>query len=95
MALSKKVNIQPLGENVLVKLSTKEQKTSSGLYLPESVSGEREQQGVVISIGSNKDIPVKKGQRVIFKRYGSSEEIQVNDEAHILVNYKDILAVIE
>ena len=48
-----------------------------------------------MALGTSKDIAVKKGERVIFKRYGSSEEIEVAGEPYILVNHKDILAVIE
>jgi chaperonin GroES len=89
-----KLRIQPLGENVLIRIESKKEKTASGLYLPESVSGEREQQGVVVALGSEKAIAVKKGDTVIFKRYGTSEELKVADVDHILINYKDILAVV-
>lgn len=90
----KKIRLQPLGENVLVQLGVKEAKTASGLYLPESSSGEREQQGTVVAIGSSKDIQVKKGDTVIFKRYGTSEELKLNGAEYLLLNYKDVLAVV-
>lgn len=89
-----KIRIQPLGENVLVKLELQEKKTASGLFLPETASGDREQQGTVVSVGSAKDIPVKKGDTVIFKRYGASEELKINGMNHMLLNYKDILATV-
>lgn len=92
--MTKKLCIQPLGENVLIKLESKEIKTASGLYLPENASGERGQQGTVVAIGSAEDIPVKKGDVVIFKRYGTGEELQVSDSEHVLLNYKDILATV-
>lgn len=90
-----KVRIQPLGENVLVKIEAKESKTESGLYLPESASGERGQQGTVVAIGSHKDIAVKKGDTVIFKRYGSSEDVKIADEEYVILNFKDVLAIVE
>ncbi|MFA9261920.1 MAG: co-chaperone GroES [Undibacterium sp.] len=89
-----KVRIQPLGENVLVKIAAKESKTKSGLYLPESTNGERGQQGVVVATGDHEEITVKKGDTVIFKRYGSSEEVKIADEEHVLLSYKDILAIV-
>jgi chaperonin GroES len=89
-----KLQIQPLGENVLIRIGAKETKTASGLYLPENASGEREQQGTVVAVGSEKAIQVKKGDTVIFKRYGTSEELKVADVDHILLNYKDILAIV-
>lgn len=90
-----KVRIQPLGENVLVKIEAKESKTQSGLYLPENASGERGQQGVVVAVGTHKDIAVKKGDTVIFKRYGSAEEVKIGSEEHVVLNYKDILAIVQ
>lgn len=89
-----KVNIRPLGENVLIQPMKPEKKTSTGIYLPENASEERRQEGKVIALGSSKEISVKKGEIVIFKRYGSSEEIEVAGEPYMLVNCKDILAVI-
>jgi chaperonin GroES len=90
-----KINVRPLGENVLIQPTKPEKKTATGIYLPDNASEERRQEGKVIALGTSKDIAVKKGERVVFKRYGSSEEIDVAGEAYMLVNYKDILAVIE
>lgn len=90
-----KIAIRPLGENVLVQPMKPEKKTATGIYLPESATDERRQEGKVIALGTSKDITVKKGEKVIFKRYGSSEDIEVAGESYILVSYKDILAVIE
>lgn len=90
-----KVTIKPLGENVLIQPEKNEKKTATGIYLPESANEERKQQGKVMAVGASKDMTVKRGQRVIFKRYGSSEDIRVDGDDYILVNYKDVLAVIE
>ncbi len=90
-----KTTIRPLGENVLIQPMKPEKKTATGIYLPENATDERRQEGKVMALGTSKDIAVKKGERVIFKRYGSSEEIEVAGEPYILVNHKDILAVIE
>lgn len=90
-----KISIRPLGENVLIQPTKPEKKTATGIYLPESASEERRQEGKVVALGTSKDIAVKKGERVVFKRYGSSEEIDVAGEPYLLVNHKDILAVID
>lgn len=90
-----KLAIRPLGENVLVQPMKPEKKTATGIYLPENASEERRQEGKVMAVGTDKAISVKRGEKVIFKRYGSSEDIEVAGEPYILVNYKDILAVIE
>lgn len=90
-----KIAIRPLGENVLVIPEKPTTKTASGIYLPETKSEGGKQQGKVAAVGDSKDIVVKKGQSVIFKRYGSSEEVLLGETEYILVNTKDILAVIE
>lgn len=89
-----KTRVQPLGENVLIRLESKEKKTASGLYLPENAAGERGQQGTVVAIGSDKEIKVKKGDTVIFKRYGTSEELKIDGVDHVLLASKDVLAII-
>lgn len=90
-----KIAIRPLGENVLITPEKPARKTATGIYLPETTSEASKQQGKVVAVGESKEIKVKKGQQIIFKRYGSSEEVKIGDLEYILVNYKDILAVIE
>lgn len=90
------MSIKPLGERVLVKQSKKEEKTAGGIYLPDSAKEERKE-GEVIAVGNyldGRDLPVKKGDRVIYGGY-SSEEIEINGQKHLLVEFKDILAKIE
>lgn len=89
-----KMRVQPLGENVLIRLESKEKKTASGLYLPENAAGERGQRGTVVAVGSGKDIEVKKGDTVIFKRYGTSEELKIDNVEHVLLASKEVLAII-
>jgi len=88
------MRVQPLGENVLIRMESKEKKTASGLYLPENATGERGQQGTVVAIGSDKEIKVKKGDTVIFKRYGTSEELKIDGAEHVLLAAKDVLAIV-
>lgn len=90
----KKTNVKPLGENVLVFPEKPEQKTSAGIYLPETASQERPQQGKVIAVGDSDKIKVKKGQHVIFNRYGGTE-IKIDGEEYLVTSYKDILAIID
>ncbi len=89
-------NIKPLGERVLIKQLKKEDRTAGGIYIPESAKNEKKE-GEVIAIGSFKDgkeLPLKKGDKVIYGGY-SSEEIEINNEKHLFVDFKDILAKIE
>jgi len=89
----KKTNVQPLGENVLVHPEKPEQKTSAGIYLPDSASQERPQIGTVMGVGESEKIHVKAGQKVIFRRYGG-EEIKIDGEEYLITSYKDILAIV-
>ena len=91
----KKVNIKPLGENVLVSLEKPEKKTESGIFLPENATEDRSsKQGKVIAVGESEKITVKPGNRVIYTRYGGTE-VKVSGIEYTLVKTEDILAVIE
>ncbi len=85
------MEIKPIGERVLIKPVKKETKTKSGIILPES---EDKNQGEIIAMGlfpSGKRLPIKKGDIVIYKGY-SSEEIEVDGEKYIIVDFRDIIA---
>lgn len=86
--------ITPLGDNVLIKITAPETKTASGIFIPDSASNERSQQGKVIAIGDSKKIVVKKGQVVMFKKYGG-EEIKIDNVDHVIVKNEEIVAVVE
>ncbi|MBP6889455.1 MAG: co-chaperone GroES [Candidatus Moranbacteria bacterium] len=89
----KKPNIKPLGENVLILPEKLEQKTSAGIFLPDTAREERPQQGRVMAIGESEKIKVAVNQKVIFNRYGGTE-VKIGTEEYLLVASKDILAVI-
>ena len=90
--------IQPLGKRVLVKPLEKEEKTKGGLYIPETASeNNRSQEGEVMVLGvCKKDhaFKVKVGDRIFFKKY-SSEEFELEGQKYIIVEEKDILAIIK
>lgn len=96
-----KSNIKPLFDYVLVKPLEDEAKTPSGILLPESAK-EKPQVGQIMAIGSGtvtndgKVLPmvVKIGQKVMYKKWGGNE-IKVENEEWLLVEQKDILAVVE
>ena len=90
----KKINVKPLGENILVHPEKPEQKTAAGIYLPETVNQDRPQLGKIVAVGESDKIKVKTGQKVIFKRYGG-EEVKIDGEEYLITNYKDILAIID
>lgn len=90
----KKIGVQPLGENVLIHPEKPEQKTSAGIYLPDTASQERSQLGRVMAVGESDKIKLKAGQKVIFRRYGG-EEVKIEGEEYLITSYKDVLAVVQ
>ncbi len=99
-----KTSIKPLGDRVLIEplKDHKEGKTDFGIYLPETAEKERPEKGKVIAVGegktdeNGKKIPVrvKKGDTVIFTKYGPTE-IKVDGKEYLIAREEDILAVIE
>ena len=96
------MNIQPLSDYILIEPIKEEEKTKSGILLPETVDKERPEQGKVIAVGpgkrtsSDKIIPmnVKIRKKVLFTKYGPSE-IKVDEKEYLIAKQEDILAVME
>ncbi|MEM3074632.1 MAG: co-chaperone GroES [Candidatus Pacearchaeota archaeon] len=85
--------IIPLGERVLLKPVKGEEKTKSGIYLPKS---EDKKEGIVEEIGDlkNNQNLLKKGDRVMYSGY-SNEEIEIEGQKFLIVEFKDIIAKLE
>lgn len=96
-----KTNIKPLLDNVLVAPAEAEQKTASGIILPDSAK-EKPQMGKVIAVGpglftpKGEKIPmsVKVGQKIFYKKWGG-DEIKIDGEEWMIVKQGDILAIVE
>lgn len=95
------MNIKPLGDRVLVKVIEKEEKTKSGIVLPEQAK-EKPQEGEIIEVGSGKllddgtrvEPEVKVGDKVIYSKFAGNE-IEQDDETYLIMRQDDILAVID
>ncbi len=87
------MKIKPLGKNVLVKMKKQEQKTESGIVLPETASEDRPQIGEVKAIGESEKIKVKVGDDVIFAKY-SGTEVKIDKQEYLILKSEDILAVV-
>lgn len=96
-----KHKIQPLFDNVLIKPLEGEDKTPSGIVLPDTAK-EKPQIGKVMAVGpgtvDEKGKPVKMtvkaGQKVMYKKWGGNE-VKVGTEEWMIVEQKDILAIVE
>jgi len=87
------MKVTPLGERVLLKAMPAEEKTAGGLVIPATAQ-EKTNQGQVVMIGNSEDIKVKVGQQVIYDKYAGTQ-MKINGEDHLLINYSDILAIVE
>jgi chaperonin GroES len=94
--------IRPLGDRVLIESVPEEERTKSGILLPDTIEKERPEQGKVIAVGPGKfneegkpmPMSVKKGDIVLFTKYGPNE-IKVDGKEYLIAREDDILAVIE
>ncbi len=88
------MKIKPLGDRVLLKISEGEQKTSGGIYIPQTAQ-EKTQEGVVLAVGDDKEaINVKVKDRVMYDKYAGTT-VKVDGEEQLIVKASDILAIIE
>ncbi len=90
------MKVIPFGERVLLRIEkAKEERTKGGIYLPKS--DEEKKQGVIVSIGKDKDgkdLPLKIGETVLYAGY-SNEDIEIDGKKHVIVEFKDIIARLE
>ena len=102
MSESKKsMKIRPLADRVVLELLAEEQKTKSGIVLPDTIDKEKPEQAKVIAVGpgrfdEGKLVPmsVRKGDTVLFTKYGPNE-VKVDGKEYLIAEEKDILAVLE
>ncbi len=91
--------IKPLGDRVVVKQEPSEEKTQSGILLPDTAK-EKPQVGTVIAVGTGRvldngqrlPLEVKVGDKVIYAKYGGTE-VKIDSEELIILQERDILAV--
>jgi len=88
------MNIKPLKDKVAVKFVVEEEKTKSGIVLPDTAKGEKPQQGEVIAVGNDVEDAVKVGETVVFDKYAGNT-VSVDGTDYMIVKLDDILAVIE
>jgi len=90
--------LQPLADRVLVKPMEKEEKTKSGIYLPDTAK-EKPQEGEVLAVGPGKinedgkriEMDLKVGDTVIYAKYGGTE-VKIDEDELIILRESDILA---
>lgn len=89
------MKIKPLDDRVLLEPMPAEEKTSSGLIIPDTAK-EKPRVGLVIAVGTDEDLneKIKIGNKVLFAKYGG-DEIEIDNKEYRILQRSDILAVVE
>ena len=95
------MKLKPLGNRVILEAVSTEEKTKSGIIIPDTVDKEKPEQGKVLAVGPGKvlesgqrnQMDIKEGDTVLFSKY-SPTEIKIEGKDYLVVSDEDILAVI-
>jgi chaperonin GroES len=96
------MNLKPLDDRIVVRPNEAETQTASGLVIPDTAK-EKPQQGEVLAVGPGKrsetsgeviPVDIKVGDTVLYSKYGGTE-VAVNGEDLLVLNSRDVLAVVE
>lgn len=95
------MKLKPLFDRVVVEPITEEEKTKSGIVLPDTVDKSEPEQGKVIAVGPGRILAdgkraamtVKIGDKIVFKKYGP-DKVKVGDKEYLIISEEDILAII-
>lgn len=93
------MNIKPLADRVIIKALPMEEKTKSGIIMPDTAK-EKPQEGQVVAVGPGKiekgeriALEVKVGDRVIYSKYAGTE-VKYDGEEYLILKESDILAIV-
>lgn len=100
--MSSDFRIRPLADRVVVKPLEREEKTKSGIYLPDTAARERPMEGTILAVGKGRRdengelvaMNVKPGDKVVFAQYGGTE-YKIDDVEYFILAEKDILGIIQ
>jgi chaperonin GroES len=96
-----KVNLQPIGDRIVVQRDESEERTSGGIVLPDTAK-DKPTRGVVLAVGTGRllndgtrsTMQLRVGNRIIFTSY-APDELQIGEDKVLLMREEDVLAVIE
>jgi len=96
------MNIKPLSDHILIEPVLESEKTKTGIFLPDTASKEKSEEGKVVAVGPGRrtdegkviEMSIKVGDKVLFSKYGPNE-IKVGGKEYLIAKEEDILAIIE
>ncbi|MGB9749402.1 MAG: co-chaperone GroES [Caldisericia bacterium] len=94
------MKLKPIGDKIIVEPEKEEEKTKSGIVLPDTAK-EKPQKGKVIAVGPGKildngqrsPMEIKEGDTVIYSKYAGTE-IKIEDKEYLILSDRDVLAVL-
>ena len=98
----KRFKLRPLADRVIVEPLEQEEKTKSGILLPETAK-EKPQEGLIVAVGPGRwdedgkkrvEMDVVLGDKIVFAKYSGSE-IKLDEKKYLIMSEKDILAVLD
>ena len=95
------MKVKPLADNILIEPIEKEEKTASGIVIPDTAK-EKPQEGKVVAVGPGRFSEsgqmikpgVSVGDKVIYKKWGGNE-VKIKGQEYLIVKEEDILAVLK
>ena len=95
------MNLRPLQDRILVRRVEEAQKTKGGIIIPDSAK-EKPAEGEVVAVGAGKvgddgkkiPLEIKKGDRILFSKYGGTE-VNIEDDEYLIMREDDVLGVVE
>ncbi len=95
------MKLKPLSDRIVLEPISQEEKTKSGIVLPDTIDKEKPEQGKVIAVGPGRiladgkraPMSVKVGDKVVFRSY-DSKEIKVDNKEYLVISEEEILAII-
>ncbi len=95
------MNLKPLGDRIVVKVLEADEKTASGIVIPEKAK-EKPQEGKVVAVGSGKildngtklEMELKVGDKVLYSKYAGTE-VKVKGEEYLILRQDDVFALVE
>ncbi|CVK20273.1 MULTISPECIES: co-chaperone GroES [Sporomusa] len=93
--------IKPLSDRVVIQALEREEKTKSGIVLPDTAK-EKPQEGRIVAVGNGRlldngqrvSLDVKAGDKVMFSKYAGTE-IKIDGQDYLILSERDVLAIIE
>lgn len=96
------MNLQPLGDRIIVSRDDEETVTEGGIVIPDTASKDKPMMGTVLAVGpgalldsgERRAVSVKKSDKVLFGKYAGSE-VEYNGEHYLVLREDDVMAIVQ